>query len=87
MAQGVLFAHREHRRQVIEIDADLRRTALDTLTAVRSMLECGGLPPRVADPRCRQCSLRDACLVDEMGAPIAASMGDSVFTPAPVGNW
>lgn len=70
--EGVIFANREHRRQVVQIDKDLRAAALKTLARVRSMLANGELPSRVSDARCRNCSLRDACLVDESGVPFGS---------------
>ncbi len=67
---GVLYAHKENRRQEVLIDEPLRAAAIRTLEAVRQMLDSGVMPPRASDARCRDCSLRDVCLVCENVAPL-----------------
>ena len=69
---GVVFANGEHRRQEVPIDDALRAAALTTLGLVRRMVDQQSLPPRASDQRCRRCSLRDMCLVDETGRPLTS---------------
>ena len=64
---GIVFANREHRRQEIVINESLRRDTLITLGLAQEMIQEQLLPARVADSRCRRCSLRIMCLVDEAG--------------------
>lgn len=79
---GVIFAHREHRRQIIPLDADLRATALHTLESLTRMVRSHELPPRLDGARCRNCSLRHECQLetgpDRSGDP---------FTPRPEGEF
>lgn len=83
---GSLFAGKERRRQEVAIGAELRQAAAESLEGVRQMLEAPGLPPRALDARCRRCSLRDLCLVDEAGRSIAVQP-TKTFAPAPEGDW
>lgn len=76
---GVIFAHREHRRQEIVIDQALRAVALRSLRAAQAMLTTEQLPSRVSDARCRNCSLRELCLVDERGQPFVDSGANQRF--------
>lgn len=66
---GVVFAHKEHRRQEIHIDDALRSAAVATVQALQQMLRLSTLPERVGDERCRRCSLRTECMVDAEGHP------------------
>ena len=83
---GVLYAGKERRREEVAIDQSLREAALASLTGFRTMLSIGVLPDRAGDRRCRRCSLRESCLVDEDGASIAES-SVSAFVPGPEGVW
>lgn len=83
---GVVFAGRERRRQEIPIDSVLRAAALSTLEDFRTMRDEGVLPARVCDSRCRACSLRILCLVDDEGRPMAVE-GVDVFAASAEGDW
>jgi CRISPR-associated exonuclease Cas4 len=66
---GAVYSHRERRRHEIEIDAGLRRQTIRTIEEVRALLRSQQLPPVLNDPRCRRCSLEDACLPSVIGEP------------------
>jgi CRISPR-associated exonuclease Cas4 len=46
----------------VTFDQGLRSQVLETLTQLRALLAQTELPPPVADARCRDCSLLDACM-------------------------
>ncbi|MBD2102387.1 CRISPR-associated protein Cas4 [Leptolyngbya sp. FACHB-261] len=60
--QGYLYYAHSHQRQLVEMNADLRRTTLDTLQAVSALIETGTMPPAIYTPRCKGCSLYQQCL-------------------------
>ena len=43
------------------ITQDLRDKVLDTVNAIRAILDSGQLPPPVNDKRCKECSLKEIC--------------------------
>lgn len=57
----VYYAH-SHQRQPVEISAELRQRAIDTIAAVSTLLETGAMPPAVYSQRCKGCSLYSQCL-------------------------
>ena len=59
---GYLYYAQSHQRQGVEITTALRQQTLDTLEAVRSLLSTGNRPPATYTPRCKGCSLSEACL-------------------------
>lgn len=60
--KGSIYYHGSHARREIRFEAALRELVTSTTLSVRTMLLEQGLPSPIADARCRQCSLRDACL-------------------------
>jgi len=86
VSEGVLYSGKEHRREVVEIDGELREAALKSLAGFRSMLDARALPERASDRRCRYCSLHEFCLVDEEGASIATGSA-TTFALQPAGAW
>lgn len=67
--RGALFYHASRRRVEVEFDAELRAQTESTAIAAREMLASGHLPKATLQPKCRRCSLREAC----QPAPAAAA--------------
>ncbi len=58
---GAIYHHGSRRRREVEITPELRKAVVGTISAIRSMLESGKLPPPINDARCRECSLKEIC--------------------------
>ncbi len=58
---GAFFYGKTRRRLLIELDDALRAETLETIAAVRAMLQSGQLPPARYEPKCLSCSLLDLC--------------------------
>jgi CRISPR-associated exonuclease Cas4 len=59
---GALFYSASKRRLVVEFDERLRSLVTATVQSVQSTLQNQAMPPPVADARCDDCSLLEACL-------------------------
>ena len=67
---GALFYGATRRRVDVRFDGELRQLTLDTIIAVRSMLEAGLTPSARYSPRlCDACSLLDLCQPRLLGRP------------------
>ena len=60
--QGYLYYAQSHQRQLVTISEPLRQATIATLNAVRSLLQTGTMPKAIYTPRCKGCSLFQACL-------------------------
>ncbi len=60
--RGAIFHQASRRRREVVFDEGLRSRVLATLDALRALLAQASLPPPVADNRCRDCSLIEACM-------------------------
>jgi CRISPR-associated exonuclease Cas4 len=60
--QGAIFHHASRRRREVLFDEGLRSQTQQAIEGVRSLLATSKLPPPVADQRCPDCSLIDACM-------------------------
>lgn len=60
--RGAIFHHASRRRREVVFSKQLRSQTLKTIQQTRSLLESSTLPPPVADKRCPDCSLIDACM-------------------------
>lgn len=60
--QGAIFHHASRRRREVVFDEALRSLVLSTIDDLRALLSQATLPPPVADNRCHDCSLLEACL-------------------------
>lgn len=58
---GVVFAGRQRRRHIVQIDQALINRVAEAADALRTLLAEGVLPPAVNDRRCGRCSLRPGC--------------------------
>jgi len=61
---GAIFHHASRRRREVRFTVELRAAVEETMEAILKMQREAKLPPPVADARCRNCSLKDACLPD-----------------------
>lgn len=61
---GAIFHHGSKRRREVQFDGTLKSLVIETTEQVRQLFIKGKLPPPVADQRCPDCSLIDACMPD-----------------------
>ena len=59
---GYIYYAHSHQRQLVEINAELRQSAIATIEAVTNLLETGIMPKAVYSKRCKGCSLYSQCL-------------------------
>ncbi|NJR54643.1 MAG: CRISPR-associated protein Cas4 [Acaryochloris sp. CRU_2_0] len=62
VTQGFVYYAQSHQRQLVEITAVLRESAIATIAAVRTLLHTGTMPLPVYKKRCQGCSLYTQCL-------------------------
>lgn len=60
--KGAIYHFKSRRRQEVLLDEKLRSRTLQVISQTREILASDILPPPVADSRCEDCSLIDACL-------------------------
>lgn len=60
--QGYVYYAHSHQRQPVAISPALRQETLGILRAVTELLQTGRMPPAIYTPRCKGCSLSEACL-------------------------
>jgi CRISPR-associated exonuclease Cas4 len=63
--RGYIYYAATGRRQEVEFTPELRRQTIETIAAVRTLIESGLRPPNPYTPRCKGCSLSDICLPKE----------------------
>ncbi len=59
---GYIYYAQSHQRQFVEINQELRETAIATIHAVTNLLITGIMPTPVYSKRCQGCSLNLQCL-------------------------
>ncbi|GBE91077.1 CRISPR-associated exonuclease Cas4 [Nostoc cycadae WK-1] len=59
---GYIYYAHSHQRQLVEIDAELRQSAIATIEAVQMLLFTGAMPKAIKTTRCDGCSLSPQCL-------------------------
>jgi CRISPR-associated exonuclease Cas4 len=59
---GAIFHHASRRRREVRLDEKLRSQTISIIQQVRLLFDAAQLPPPVADQRCQDCSLIDACM-------------------------
>jgi CRISPR-associated exonuclease Cas4 len=62
VSAGAIFHHKLRRRREIRFDDHLRSLTHQAIEGTRSLFDAAKLPPPVADQRCNDCSLIDACM-------------------------
>lgn len=60
--EGALYYDRSRRRRIVHFDDSIRQFVVETISAVRQLFAQAELPEPVADKRCPNCSLIDACM-------------------------
>jgi len=84
--RGYVYYAATGRRQEVEFTPELRQQTLDTIIAVRRLMESGERPPNPYTPRCKGCSLYDICLPKETarlrGDPSATRKPRTAFSAA-----
>jgi CRISPR-associated exonuclease Cas4 len=82
ITQGTIYHHGSRRRREVEITQELRGMVVDTVNAIRAMMDSGKLPPPANDARCKECSLKEICQPEAV-AQHAAQHGllESLFEP------
>ncbi len=59
---GYIYYAHSHQRQLVEINQELRQSAIATIQYVTNILETGAMPKPVYSKRCQGCSLYSQCL-------------------------
>ncbi|MFK8186281.1 MAG: CRISPR-associated protein Cas4 [Phormidesmis sp.] len=62
VSQGFVYYTHSHQRHLVEINEELRESAIATIATVRRLLHTGIMPLPVYSKRCRGCSLYQQCL-------------------------
>jgi len=65
--RGALFYHASRRRVEVEFDPELRGETEALAARLHAMLNAGRIPKAVLQPKCRRCSLQEACQPARMG--------------------
>lgn len=60
--EGALYYDRSRRRRIVPFTNNLRQQVITTIEAIRKLFNEARLPAPVADKRCPNCSLIDACM-------------------------
>jgi CRISPR-associated exonuclease Cas4 len=68
---GAIFHLRSRRRREVVFDSALRRTTEEAAERLHALVASGVTPPPVLHPKCKACSLHDACLPEIVAAPDA----------------
>ena len=64
--EAALFYHRIKRREVVQIDDELRDKTVSCSNRLHRFIQKGDTPPPVNDRRCRSCSLNSICMPGKM---------------------
>lgn len=81
---GVIFSAADRRRHQVTISRALRERVMATVRRVQAILGQESLPPAVADPRCRRCSMNQICMPKILtGSRAYARAEATLFRPAP----
>ena len=59
---GYVYYAQSHQRQLVEISAELRQSAIATIQSVTHLVETGIMPKPIYSKRCSGCSLKTQCL-------------------------
>jgi CRISPR-associated exonuclease Cas4 len=82
ITHGAIYHHGSRRRREVAITQELRDKVIDTVNAIRAMMDSGKLPPPANDARCKECSLKEICQPEAV-AQLAAQHGllETLFEP------
>ncbi|MDF0551506.1 CRISPR-associated protein Cas4 [Kamptonema sp. UHCC 0994] len=62
ITQGYVYYAQSHQRQLVEISAQLRQSAIATIETLQILLQTGKMPPAIYSKKCQGCSLKEQCL-------------------------
>ncbi|MCC5634806.1 CRISPR-associated protein Cas4 [Nostoc sp. CHAB 5844] len=62
ISTGYIYYAYSHQRQLVEINEELRQSAIATIEAVQTLLFTGAMPKAIKTKRCDGCSLSPQCL-------------------------
>ncbi len=66
--EGAIFYGQPRRRQVVELNEDLRKETIETAAALHDLIDSARTPPAEYDKKkCQACSLLDTCLPQNHG--------------------
>ena len=82
ITHGAIYHHGSRRRREVAITQDLRDKVIDTVNAIRAMMDSGKLPPPANDARCKECSLKEICQPQVVaGRATQHSLLETLFEP------
>jgi len=80
--KGAIYHHSSRRRREVVITDTLRLQVQETVLAIRALFASGTLPPPVNDKRCKECSLKEICQPEAIGAAKKIrTMYSELFSP------
>lgn len=79
--EGAIFHHATRSRRSVAFNAGLRGRTEETISRVKEMLARSEVPPPVADARCKNCSLIDACMPFELAGAEERFDAGELFEP------
>jgi CRISPR-associated exonuclease Cas4 len=62
ISRGYIYYAKTHQRQLVEINRELRETAIATILNIQQLFQTGKMPPAIYTKRCQGCSLYHQCL-------------------------
>lgn len=62
ITQGYVYYAQSHQRQLVEISAQLRQSAIAMVETLQVLLQTGKMPPAIYGKKCQGCSLKEQCL-------------------------
>jgi len=82
ITHGAIYHHGSRRRREVLITPELREIVKATVSAIRSMLDSGKLPPPANDARCKECSLKEICQPEALAEQAAQhALMKNLFNP------
>jgi len=81
ITHGAFFYGKIRRRNVVEIDNELRSQTGDIITSVRSIVSSKIVPPAEYSNKCRNCSLYDICQPKAMNKRKLNNYIKELYTP------
>lgn len=79
--EGAIFHHATRSRRSVSFGVDLRARTEETVARVRELLVRSEVPPPVADARCKNCSLIDACMPFDLAGAGERFDAEELFEP------
>jgi CRISPR-associated exonuclease Cas4 len=80
--RGAIYHVTSRRRREVAISSTLRDGVLETVGAIRQMIDSGIMPPAVNDQRCERCSLKEICQPEMISTLTRRKLSRTLFDPA-----